>query len=128
MKTKTFIKTFFFSFFLIFLNSLCAQETNTIFKIKFSIDNNRVVMENVEGNNWNSLAVKSKSFHLYQNGMIEPKFETEEYQNSNYVFSVDRKGNKITLVGKKGTNWKQLEFIVPNNETIVLIDQNGIKS
>ena len=115
-------------FILFFINNLNAQNSKSNFEIKFCLDRNRIAMESDNGNNWNSLCVKSKSFNLNQNGMIDIEKEKNEYKNSNYVFSVIRKGKKATLVGKKGTEWKELVFEIPEKGSYVIVNENGLKS
>ena len=115
-------------FILFFINNLNAQNSKSNFEIKFCLDRNRIAMESDNGNNWNSLCVKSKSFNLNQNGMIDIEKDKNEYKNSNYVFSKIRKGKKVTLVGKKGTEWKELVFEIPEKGSYVIVNENGIKS
>ncbi len=115
-------------FILFFINNLNAQNSKSNFEIKFCLDRNRIAMESDNGNNWNSLCVKSKSFNLNQNGMIDIEKDKNEYKNSNYVFSIIRKGKKVTLVGKKGTEWKELVFEIPEKGSYVIVNENGIKS
>ena len=115
-------------FILFFINNLNAQNSKSNFEIKFCLDRNRIAMESENGNNWNSLCVKSKSFNLNQNGMIDIEKDKNEYKNSNYVFSIIRKGKKVTLVGKKGTEWKKLVFEIPEKGSYVIVNENGIKS
>ncbi|MGL2962205.1 hypothetical protein ACSVH2_00115 [Flavobacterium sp. RSB2_4_14] len=115
-------------FLLLFITNLNAQNGIANFEIKFYLDSNRITMESVNGNNWNTLAVKSNSFYLNQNGMVTIENNHEEYENSKYIIAITRKGKKITLVGKKGTKWKDLVFEIPDKETFVVVNQNGIKS
>ena len=117
-----------FLFFLFFINNLNAQIPESNFQIKFYLDKNKIAMESENGNNWNSLFVKSNSFDLNQNGMLNVEKDNEAYEKSNYIFSVNRKGKEITLVGKKGTKWEKLVFIIPTKGSFVVINENGIKS
>lgn len=115
-------------FILFFINNLNAQNGKSNFEIKFCLDRNRIAMESENGNNWNSLCVKSNSFNLNQNGMIDIEKEKNEYENSKYVFTIIRKGKNVTLIGKKGTEWKELVFEIPEKGSYVIVTENGIKS
>jgi hypothetical protein len=115
-------------FILFFISSLNAQNYKSNFEIKFCLDRNRISLESENGSNWNSLWVKSNSFNLNQNGMIDIVQEKDEYENSKYVFTIIRKGKKITLIGKKGTEWKELFFEIPEKGTYVIVTENGIKA
>ena len=115
-------------FILFSINSLNAQNYKPNFEIKFCLDRNRIALESENGSNWNSLWVKSNSFNLNQNGMIDIVKEKDEYENSKYVFTIIRKGKKISLIGKKGTEWKELFFEIPEKGTYVIVTQNGIKT
>jgi len=109
-------------FILFFINNLNAQNVKSKFEIKFYLDRNSIAMESENGNNWNTLFVKSKSFNLDQNGMVNLDRNLTKEDNSNYLFSI------ITLIGKKGTEWKKLVFELPEKGSFVTITENGIKT
>jgi hypothetical protein len=107
---------------------LNAQNSKSSFEIKFYLNKNRIAIENVNGNNWNTMFIKSNSFNLNQNGMVTIENNQDAYSKSNYIFSVVRKKNKVNLLGKKGTKWEKLFFELPNKESYVIVTESGIKS
>ena len=92
------------------------------------MDRNQIAMESENGNNWSNLFVKSNSFNLNQNGMVNIEKDADAYKNSNFIFTVIRKGKNVTLIGKKGTKWDKLEFVIPEKGSYVLVNESGIKS
>jgi hypothetical protein len=115
-------------FVLFFISNLNAQNSKSSFEIKFYLNKNRIAIENVNGNNWNTMFIKSNSFNLNQNGMVTIENNQDAYSKSNYIFSVVRKKNKVNLLGKKGTKWEKLFFELPNKESYVIVTESGIKS
>ena len=115
-------------FVLFFISNLNAQNSKSSFEIKFYLNKNRIAIESVNGNNWNTMFIKSNSFNLNQNGMVTIENNQDAYSKSNYIFSVVRKKNKVNLLGKKGTKWEKLFFELPNKESYVIVTESGIKS
>jgi hypothetical protein len=115
-------------FVLFFISNLNAQNSKSSFEIKFYLNKNRIAIENVNGNNRNTMFIKSNSFNLNQNGMVTIENNQDAYSKSNYIFSVVRKKNKVNLLGKKGTKWEKLFFELPNKESYVIVTESGIKS
>ena len=115
-------------FLMFFVFTTKAQNSNANFEIKFHLDKNRIAMDSNQGNNWNSLYVKSNSFNLNQDGMVSKENYKEEYKNSNYIIAISRTGKKIKLEGKKGVNFKEVEFEIPEKGSFIVINENGIKN
>ena len=124
--TKTSLSLIVFLLFFVF--TMQAQSSMAHFEIQFHLDKNRIAMDSNQGNNWNSLYVKSNSFNLNQDGMLSTEHYKEEYKNSNYIIAISRKGKKITLEGKKGVNFKEVAFEIPEKGSFIVINVNGIKN
>ena len=69
----------------------------------------------------------AKSFYLNQFGMVNINSK-DEINNSDFIFSVKKKGNKIYLEAKKGVKWKELTFILPKDKTkpVIINDSNMV--
>jgi hypothetical protein len=48
----------------------------------------------------------------------------DEINNSDFIFSVEKKGSKIYLKAKKGVKWKELIFKLPKDKTKPVIINN----
>ena len=123
MKKK--ILTSLIPIFLIVSSYLIAQKNENTFQIKMYKDRNKLALESNSGNNCFTMFIKKKNFELNQNGMLYEKNIKEEVADSKYVISIERSGNKITLVGIKGTNWKELTFQLPEKGNYVVVNENG---
>ncbi len=123
MKKKTL--TLLVLIFGIISSDLIAQKNENSFQIKMYKDRNSLALESDNGNNWNTMFIKKNNFELNQNGMLWMENIKENIENSNYIISIKRKGNKITLIGKKGTNWKNLTFDLPEKGEYIIVNENG---
>ncbi len=65
-----------------------------------------------------------------QNGMvIEENAEIENAENiSNFLITIVKSNEEITLSGLEGTSWKSLSFSCPELGCTQLIDENGMQS
>lgn len=123
MKKKTL--TLLVLIFGIISSDLIAQKNENSFQIKMYKDRNSLALESDNGNNWNTMFIKKNNFELNQNGMLWMENIKENIENSNYIIFIKRKGNKITLIGKKGTNWKNLTFDLPEKGEYIIVNENG---
>lgn len=102
-------------------SSFTVTNVNKPFEVQVRIHANKIELKPSNGFNFSLMAFTKKSVFINESGMINEKLP-EEIENSDFIFKVTRKNNKILLEGIKNTNWKTLEF---KNEAI--INQNGIQ-
>lgn len=117
--------TLMFIFFII--SSLHAQINEPKFEIKFFNDRGSIGLICDKGCTWSDLWVRKKSFHLNQFGMVDINSKNE-INNSDFIFSVEKKGNKLFLIAKKGVQWKELTFTLPKDKTksVIINDSNMV--
>ncbi len=111
------------SFFMISL--LHAQQNEPKFEIKFFNDRGSIGLICDKGCTWTDLWITKNSFYLNQFGMVDINSK-DEINNSDFIFSVEKKGNKIYLKAKKGVKWKELIFKLPKDKTkpVIINDYN----
>jgi hypothetical protein len=111
------------SFFMMSL--VYGQQNETKFEIKFFNDRGSIGLICDKGCTWTDLWVTKKSFYINQFGMVDITSK-DEIINSNFIFSIEKKGNKIYLEAKKGIKWKELIFKLPKDKTkpIIINDSN----
>ena len=111
------------SFFMMSL--VYAQQNNPKFEIKFFNDRSSIGLICDRGCTWTDLWITKKNFYLNQFGMVDINSK-EEVNNSDFIFSVEKKGNKIYLKAKKGLQWKELTFKLPKDNTkpVIINDSN----
>jgi hypothetical protein len=102
-----------------------AQQKERGFGISFYGSDSGVKLRCASGCAWQDLSVDGENFWLNEVGMIDAK-DKKAIAKSAYLIYVAKKGNTISLTGKKGTNWKTLSFTVPN-DVEVKVDRNGMK-
>ena len=116
------------TFIMIFSTSdLFAQENKEIQLTDFLLvvqnsDNNKIVMECKEGCAWKTLSYNlsdnSKPQAIDEYGMtdlnkVNPQ---EDAELSNFLFTIERKGNKLFFKGVEGTAWTELSFSLSPQE------------
>lgn len=123
MKNKLNYIIILLSFFIISL--LHAQQNKPKFEIKFFNNKGRIGLICDKGCTWTDLWITKKNFYLNQFGMVDLN-SMDEINNSDFIFSVEKKGSKIYLKAKRGVQWKELTFKLPKNKTkpIVINDSN----
>lgn len=99
--------TLMFLFFI--TSSIHSQQNEQIFEIKFFNDRGSVGLICDKGCTWTDLWITKNNFYLNQFGMVDINSQ-DEINNSDFIFSVEKKGNKFYLKGIKGVNWKELTF------------------
>jgi hypothetical protein len=111
------------SFFMMSL--VYGQQNEPKFEIKFFNDRGSIGLICDKGCTWTDLWVTKKSFYINQFGMVDITSK-DEIINSNFIFSIEKKGNKIYLEAKKGIKWKELIFKLPKDKTkpIIINDSN----
>jgi hypothetical protein len=109
------------SFFMISL--LHAQQNEQTFEIKFFNDRGSIGLICDKGCTWTDLWITKKSFYINQFGMVDIN-SIDEINNSDFIFSVEKKGSKIYLKAKKGVKWKELIFKLPKDKTKPVIINN----
>lgn len=112
----------------LFISSVIhAQQKEPKFEIKFFNDRGSIGLICDNGCTWSDLWVRKKSFHLNQFGMVDINSK-DEINNSDFIFSVEKKGNKLFLIAKKGVKWKELTFTLPKDKTkpVIINDSNMV--
>lgn len=115
--------------FLFFItSSIRAQQNEPKFEIKLFNNRGSIALICNKGCAWESLSVRNDNFLINQHGMVN-KLNSEDINNSIFLFSVEKKGNKLHLNSKKGVQWKKLVFKLPKDKSIpVIINDSGIVS
>jgi hypothetical protein len=72
--------------------------------------------------------MESQSQSIDQFGMnTEQRIEKNKDKNlADFLFSITKTKEGISLVGIKGTSWKELSFSCPEDGCKQLIDENGM--
>jgi hypothetical protein len=91
------------------------------FEVKIEIVRNKVQLTPASGFNFSMMAFTKNAVYLNQSGMIDIK-NSEEVENSDFIFKLTKCNHKIVLEGVKNTNWKDLVFKKPT-----VINESGIK-
>ena len=117
--------TLMFIFFITL--SIHAQQNETKFVIKFFNDRGSIGLICDKGCTWTDLWITKNNFYLNQFGMVDINSK-DEINNSDFIFSVEKKGSKIYLEAKKGVKWKELTFKLPKDKTkpIIINDSNMV--
>ncbi len=114
------------SFFM--MSSVYAQQNEPKFEIKFFNDRSSIGLICYKGCTWESLSIRSDNFLINQHGMVN-KLNNEDINNSVFLFSVEKKGNRLYLNSKKGVQWKKNVFKLPKNKSkSVIINDSSIIS
>lgn len=115
------MKRLFLIMGLVLLSSFNSFKESKYFEVNIKIVKNKVVISDTKGFTFYTMAFTKKNVFFNESGMINEKLP-EEIENSDFVFKITRKNNKIILRGIKNTNWKELEF-----QNTAIINQDGIK-
>ncbi len=109
------------------MSSFHAQQKEPKFEIKFFNDRGSISLICDKGCTWTDLWIRKNSFYLNQFGMVNINSK-DEIKNSDFIFSVEKKGNKLFLISKKGVQWKQLTFKLPKDKTkpVIINDSNMV--
>ena len=121
----------------LFYTSFQAQTNNTRlkqFEIKIRTTNDKIILKNISGNNWNKLKFPkyNETQLINQNGMTNSKAtknsESKLSKNlPNYLFSITFENKKVILKGFHGTSWKELIYDCKNKNCDTRINELGIK-
>ena len=124
---KNTYKNFILMLSLFMISLLNAQQKEPEFEIKFFNDRGSIGLICEKGCSWTDLWIRKKSFYLNQFGMVDINSK-DEINNSDFIFSVEKKGSKIYLEAKKGVKWKELTFKLPKDKkkTIIINDSNMV--
>jgi hypothetical protein len=114
------MKKLLFVFGIVFLTSFVSIN-NKSFEVKIEIVRNKVQLTPSSGFNFSLMAFTKDSVYLNESGMIDFK-NSEEVENSKFIFKLTKRNNTILLEGVKNTNWKDLAF--KNN---AVINESGLK-
>lgn len=122
---KKYLKNFILMLSLFMISLLNAQQNEPKFEIKFFNDRGSIGLICDKGCTWTDLWIRKKSFYLNQFGMVDNNSK-DELNNSDFIFSVEKKENKLFLISKKGVQWKQLTFKLPKDKTkpVIINDSN----
>lgn len=91
-----------------------------------------VILSCEEGCAWNELSfgasANSGPQGINQYGMARPAgYEVKEYPElPDFLFTIERTENRISLGGINGTAWKSLSFSCPSGKCNQAVDQNGM--
>ncbi len=112
---------------LFMISLLNAQQKEPEFEIKFFNDRGSIGLICDKGCTWTDLWITKNNFYLNQFGMVDINSK-DEINNSDFIFSVEKKGNKLFLIAKKGVKWKELTFILPKDKTkpVIINDSNMV--
>jgi len=121
---KSIITTIIMTGFLLTLSTtINAQKENDDFKnFKITIEKsgNEIIMKCSEGCLWENLTYENKEEYQAINefGMIEIKQDQSNTDKnlSNFLFTITKTDNGISLIGLKGTTWSDLSFSLRNSE------------
>ena len=124
---KNTYKNFILMLSLFMISLLNAQQKEPEFEIKFFNDRGSIGLICDKGCTWTDLWITKNNFYLNQFGMVDINSK-DEINNSDFIFSVKKKGNKIYLEAKKGVKWKELTFILPKDKTkpVIINDSNMV--
>ena len=110
-------------FLLTLSTTINAQKENDDFKnFKITIEKsgNEIIMKCSEGCLWENLTYENKEEYQAINefGMIEIKQDQSNTDKnlSNFLFTITKTDNGISLIGLKGTTWSDLSFSLRNSE------------
>ncbi len=122
---KNTYKNFILMLSLFMISLLNAQQKEPEFEIKFFNDRGSIGLICDKGCTWTDLWITKNNFYLNQFGMVDINSK-DEINNSDFIFSVKKKGNKIYLEAKKGVKWKELTFKLPKDKTkpVIINDSN----
>lgn len=114
------MKKLLFIFGIVLLTSFVSVN-NKSFEVKVEIVRNKVQLTPSSGFNFSLMAFTKNSVYLNESGMIDFK-NTEEVENSDFIFKLTKQNNTILLEGIKNTNWKDLTF-----NKFAVVNESGIK-
>ena len=122
---KNTYKNFILMLSLFMISLLNAQQKEPEFEIKFFNDRGSIGLICDKGCTWTDLWITKNNFYLNQFGMVDMNSK-DEINNSYFIFSVKKKGNKIYLEAKKCVKWKELTFKLPKDKTkpVIINDSN----
>ena len=109
------------------VSSVYAQQNEPKFEIKFFNVRGSIGLICDKGCSWKSLSIKTDDFLINQHGMVN-KLNNEDINNSDFLLSLEKKGNKLYLKALKGTQWKELTFKLPKDKTkpVIINDSNMV--
>lgn len=114
------MKKLFFVLSILVCCSFTIKKVNKPFEVQVRIHANKIELKPNNGFTFSLMAFSKKAAFINESGMINEKLP-EEIENSDFIFKVTRKNNKILLEGIKNTNWKKLE--IENN---AIVNQDGM--
>lgn len=118
------------------LSNLPAQEKGVLqtaeFLIKIETTKSQIKLNCLSGCDWKELHYATTSANLLQaisqSGMTDltekEVFVREE--STDFIFTIERTRDGLTLIGLEGTAWKNLSFTCPEGDCIQMIDQMGM--
>jgi len=115
--------------FIIHLETI-AQNDSKEFEIEIINTKSGFDLKSNEGSRWSDLSFSTtfnKSQKISEEGMesSRPDSTPTEHTITNYLFTISKKNDKITLIGLKGTTWEKLSFTLSKNKT-QKINQDGM--
>ena len=126
MKTKTI--SFIAAFLFMGGGLMMAQKS---FSVKIESHKDRVRLSCTEGCAWSQLEfdLKSKTQAVDEYGMTSVKSASSIKSDdlADFLFTLQRKGGKISLKGIEGTAWTVLEEDCPQENCIFVVTQGGKK-
>lgn len=107
-----------------------AQNHSKEFEIEITNTKSGFELTSNQGSRWLSLSfsnTKFKTENIDEEGMVGSRVDTVPVENefADYLITISKENDKITLIGVKGTSWKELSFKLPLNKT-QKINQDGM--
>jgi hypothetical protein len=139
MKTKStfkirLIKSLIVVILLTLSSEIIAQEESSSdlkdFKITIEKADNGLKMHSSEGSAWSDLSFilandKPQAIDEYGMTQLDKVSSDKDSNHADYLFTITRSKNGISLTGIEGTAWKELSFTLSENEK-QMIDQSGM--
>ena len=107
-----------------------AQNHSKEFEIEITNTKSGFELRSNQGSRWLNLSfsnTKFKTENIDEEGMVGSRVDTVPTDNeyADYLITFSKKNDIVTLIGVKGTSWKELSFKLPLNQT-QKINQDGI--
>ncbi|MEX0997938.1 MAG: hypothetical protein WDZ45_12885 [Flavobacteriaceae bacterium] len=118
------------------LSNLPAQEKEVSqtaeFLIKIEATKSQIKLNCLSGCDWKELHYATTNANLLQainkSGMTDltEKEILVSDDSTDFIFTIEKTLDGLTLIGLEGTAWKNLSFTCPDGECIQMIDQMGM--
>ncbi|WGH75237.1 hypothetical protein P8625_14345 [Tenacibaculum tangerinum] len=108
--------------------SMYKPKKESNYEIRFHYNHGAIGLLCDNDCSWTDLYIRKKSFYINEHGMVDIKSDLDALKQSTFLFSVEKKGNKIHLKSLKGSDWEDLSFIIPRNKNnSIVVNSKGIE-